>query len=95
MKKLHALVLGATGATGQEIVKLLLQDSNFIKVSIFVRKTINIKHEKLIIHKINFLRLSEYKDLLYGDIFFSALGTTRKDAGSKKKQFFFLTIKTS
>ena len=87
MKKLHALVLGATGSTGQEIVKLLLQDSNFSKVSIFVRRTINIEHEKLIIHKINFSRLSEYKDLLHGDIFFSALGTTKKDAGSKKKQF--------
>ena len=37
MKKLHALVLGATG---QELVKLLLKDSNFSKVSIFVRRTI-------------------------------------------------------
>ena len=26
MKKKHALVLGATGATGQELVKFLLQD---------------------------------------------------------------------
>ena len=44
MKKLHALVLGATGATGQEIVKLLLEDSNFSKVSVFVRRKIDIEH---------------------------------------------------
>ncbi len=29
MKKLHALVLGSTGATWKEMVKLLLEDSNF------------------------------------------------------------------
>lgn len=87
MNQLHALVVGATGATGQEIVRLLLEDSNFSKVSIFVRREINIDHEKLIIHKINFSRLNEYYDLLDGDILFSALGTTRRDAGGKKEQF--------
>ena len=87
MKQLHALVLGATGATGQELVKLLLKDSDFSKVSVFVRKPINIKHEKLTVHKVDFLRLKNYKDLVNGDIFFSALGTTRKDAGSKRKQY--------
>ena len=38
---MQALVLGATGATGQELVKLLLEDSNFSKVSVFVRRAIN------------------------------------------------------
>tara|TARA_B110000967_G_scaffold204441_1_gene246932 strand:+ start:3691 stop:4344 length:654 start_codon:yes stop_codon:yes gene_type:complete len=87
MKKLHALVLGATGATGKEIVKLLLEDSNFSKVSVFVRRTIDIDHEKLIIHEINFSKLSEYDNLVKGDILFSALGTTKQDAGSRKEQF--------
>ena len=79
MKKLHALVLGGTGATGQELVKLLLKDSNFSKVSIFVRRTLNIEHKKLTTHKIDFSRLNEYKELVAGDILFSALGTTKKD----------------
>ena len=87
MKKLHALVLGATGATGQELVKLLLNSSDFSKVSVFVRRAISIKHEKLTVHKVDFSRLNNYKDLVNGDIFFSALGTTRKDAGSKKEQY--------
>ncbi len=87
MKNLHALVLGATGATGQELVKLLLENSNFSKVSIFVRRKINIQHEKLIVHKINFDRLSKYNDLVDGDILFSILGTTKKEAGGKKEQF--------
>lgn len=87
MKKLHALVLGATGATGKEIVKLLLKDSNFGKVSLFVRRKIHIDHEKLTIHKIDFSRLNEYNSLVKGDILFSLLGTTKKEAGGKKEQF--------
>ena len=38
MKRLKAIVLGATGATGQELVKLVLNDSSFSEVIIFVRK---------------------------------------------------------
>ena len=87
MKKLHALVLGATGATGKEIVKLLLKDSNFSKVSVFVRKNIDINHEKISINKIDFSNLNKYKDLIKGDVLFSALGTTKKIAGGKKEQF--------
>ena len=87
MKKLRALVLGATGATGLELVKLLLNDSNIIEVSVFVRRKFNIKHPKLIVHEIDFSRLYNYSQLIRGDILFSALGTTIKDAGSKKKQY--------
>ena len=87
MKKKHALVLGATGATGKELVKLLLNDSSFEKVSIFVRNIPNIKNKKLKVYKIDFLKLEDYKDLIYGDVLFSALGTTLKDAKSKSQQY--------
>ena len=87
MKKKHALVLGATGATGKELVKLLLNDSSFEKVSIFVRNIPNIKNKKLKTYKIDFLKLEDYKDLIYGDVLFSALGTTLKDAKSKSQQY--------
>ena len=84
---MKAIVIGATGATGREIVNLLLKDSNFSNVSCFVRTTPNIKHEKLTIHKINFSKISEYKNLIAADVIFSALGTTVKNAGSKKQQY--------
>ena len=87
MKKLHALVLGATGATGKELVKLLLEDSNFSKVSLFVRRKIYIENKKLTIHTIDFSKLMEYDSLVHGDILFSALGTTKNEAGGKKEQF--------
>ncbi|MDA8956281.1 NAD(P)H-binding protein [Flavobacteriales bacterium] len=87
MKNIHALVLGATGATGQELVNLLLEDSNYKKVSIFVRRKVDIEHEKLNVHVIDFSKLNEFKDLVKGDVLFSALGTTKKDAGSKDNQY--------
>mgnify|MGYP001292749657 CR=1 FL=1 len=87
MKNKHALILGATGATGQELVKLLLENPIYDKVTIFVRREVEIFHKKLNIHIINFSKLNEYKDLINGDVLFSALGTTLKDAGSKEKQY--------
>ena len=87
MKKLHALVLGATGSTGQELLKLLLKDSSYSKVSIFVRRKPTIEHQKLTTHEIDFSRLKDYKRFVEGDVLFSALGTTLKDAGSKSRQY--------
>ena len=87
MKKLDAIVLGATGATGQEILSRLLKDEEFKSVSIFVRKKPEMSHSKLIVHEINFSKIENYKELIKGDILFSCLGTTLKNAGSKEKQY--------
>ena len=87
MKKLHALVLGGTGSTGQEIVKLLLDNSNFSKVSIFARKKFDISHRKLTTHIIDFGCINKYTSIINGDVLFSALGTTKKEAGGKSGQF--------
>ena len=83
---MEALVIGATGATGRELVNKLLLDDDFSQVTIFVRTATNIKHKKLKIHEIEFKELEKYKDLIKGDILFSALGTTKKDAGGKEQQ---------
>jgi uncharacterized protein YbjT (DUF2867 family) len=87
MKKLNALVIGATGATGRELVKLLIDDIEVEKVTIFVRNAPVIEHEKLIVHVIDFNKIQNHKDLIKGDVLFSALGTTKKDAGGKKEQY--------
>ena len=87
MKNLKAIIIGATGATGQEIVSQLLEDVSFDSVSIFVRKDPNITHSKLKTNVIDFSKLEEYKELIKGDVLFSCLGTTLRDAGSKEKQY--------
>lgn len=87
MKEFNALIIGATGATGQEIISRLLDDDSCNSVTIFVRKDPNISHEKLLTHSIDFSKIEAYKDLIKGDVLFSCLGTTLKEAGSKEKQY--------
>ena len=87
MKKLKALVIGATGATGRELVNSLINDEDFNQVSIFVRKAPDLEHEKLKIHIIDFNEIIKHKELIKGDILFSALGTTKKEAGGKQRQY--------
>ena len=86
MKK-HALVIGGTGATGKEIIRLLINSSKFSKVTVFVRRKIQINDKKINEHIINFDNINKYKKLIIGDILFSCLGTTRAEAGSKRKQY--------
>ena len=87
MQKLKAIVIGATGATGKELVKKLLEDTDFSTVSIFVRKSPKINHRKIIINEIDFARIENFEKLVNGDVLFSCLGTTLREAGSKAKQF--------
>jgi uncharacterized protein YbjT (DUF2867 family) len=84
---IHALILGATGATGKDLLKLLLDDDEFTQVDIFVRRTVDIKHDKLKVHLIDFDKPEEWKQFVNGDVLFSCLGTTLKTAGSKSAQW--------
>ena len=87
MKQFHAIVIGATGAVGRFLVSQLLENSRIKSVTIFVRKNITFENKKLIVHKIDFSNIGEYRHKIVGDILFSAMGTTLKDAGSRKKQY--------
>ncbi|NIF05051.1 NAD(P)H-binding protein [Chryseobacterium sp. Tr-659] len=83
---MKALVIGATGATGKDLVNQLLNDKEFDEVDIFVRKPVNIQNDKLKVHIVNFEKPEEWSSLVNGDVAFSCLGTTLKDAGSKEAQ---------
>lgn len=87
MKKRCVIVLGATGACGKELVYSLIKNPNFDRVTIFTRNETKIRSPKLVNHTIDFSKLQEYKKLIVGDILFSALGTTLKEAGSKSNQY--------
>ena len=87
MKQFHAIVIGATGAVGRFLVSQLLENSRIKSVTIFVRKNINSENKKLIVHKIDFSNIGKHSGKIVGDILFSAMGTTLKDAGSRKKQY--------
>ncbi len=83
---MKALVIGATGATGKDLVNLLLQDQDFDEIKVFVRKPIDIQNDKLKVYVVDFEKPEEWKNEVKGDVAFSCLGTTLKTAGSKEAQ---------
>lgn len=82
-----AIILGATGLTGSQLLDLLLQDERFDKVKILVRRTVGFTHPKLEEHIVDFDQPKYWESLITGDVLFSALGTTLKKAGSQKAQY--------
>ncbi len=84
---MKALVIGASGATGKELIAKLLEDSRFTEVVIFARRNIGVSHPKLRAHIVDFKKSESWSDLVVGDVGFSCLGTTLKQAGSKEKQW--------
>jgi uncharacterized protein YbjT (DUF2867 family) len=83
---MKALVIGATGATGKDLVNQLLTDKDFEEIDVFVRKPLDIQNNKLKVHVVNFENPDEWKNMVKGDVAFSCLGTTLKTAGSKEAQ---------
>jgi uncharacterized protein YbjT (DUF2867 family) len=85
--KLIANVIGATGLIGKQLVQLLLENESFGKVRIFVRRDSGIQHPKLEQQIVDFKDKKTWGNQLTGDVLFSALGTTLKQAGGKEKEY--------
>lgn len=83
---MKALLIGATGATGTDLLENLLNDTTFEKVAVFVRKPIAVTNDKLKVHVVDFDKPEEWEHFVKGDVAFSCLGTTLKAAGSKEAQ---------
>ena len=81
---MQALILGATGATGQTLTQQLLADARFQSVTVFARRELALAHDKLTTHIVDFRQPETWQDKLRGDVLFSCLGTTIKAAGSQE-----------
>ena len=84
---MKAIVIGATGATGTELINQLIKDDSFTEIKAFGRNSLNIQNDKIKEYIIDFNEIETYKSKINGDVLFSALGTTKKDAGSKEAQY--------
>jgi uncharacterized protein YbjT (DUF2867 family) len=82
--KKTAVVLGASGLVGNDLVKILLQNDTYEKVYLLVRKYIEINHSKCEQHIIDFDKLSNYSNFFKVQDVFCCLGTTIKKAKSKE-----------
>lgn len=84
---MKALVIGATGAVGKDLVQQLIEDSSVERVDIFVRREVKIPSSKLVAHVVDFDHPETWADKLQGDVLFSCMGTTLRAAGSQEAQW--------
>jgi uncharacterized protein YbjT (DUF2867 family) len=84
---MKALIIGATGATGKDLVDILLKDTGYTEVVVFVRRPSGRIHPKLSEIITDFDKLEDVSNSIHGDIWFSCLGTTLKAAGSRENQW--------
>ena len=72
-----AIIIGASGLIGRELLSLLLEQKEFENVKIFVRKSIGIQHNKLTEIITDFTKLQSISGSINGDVIFCCLGSTK------------------
>ncbi|WDE01225.1 NAD(P)H-binding protein [Thalassomonas actiniarum] len=78
-----AMILGASGLTGQALLAELIADEEIRQITLLVRKPLTISHPKVTQHQIDFGAIDQYHELFAVERIFCCLGTTIKTAGSK------------
>jgi uncharacterized protein YbjT (DUF2867 family) len=72
-----AIIVGASGLIGSELLDILLQQSEYQEVLILVRKELPISDPKLVQLIVDFENLAQWADAITGHALFSCLGTTK------------------
>ncbi len=78
-----ALIAGATGLVGRELLQLLLADARYTSVHCAGRRAPDVTHPKLSAHTVDFANAAQLAALPVCDDVYIALGTTIKVAGSQ------------
>lgn len=84
---MKAIVLGATGATGKDMMECLLADTSVEEIVVLVRRNISYDDPRVKVHVVDFDHPEEWNHLVKGDVLFSMMGTSLKQAGSKEAQW--------
>jgi len=85
MKK-RAVIFGATGLVGRELLTILSGDAALSEITVVVRKQMDERSSKVKqICLTDFSGLDDYRDSLQADMFFCCIGTTIKKAGSEEE----------
>lgn len=78
-----AIILGASGLTGSELLNKLLEDKRYKNVKVFGRRKLEINHSKLEQFTGNLFELEEFSNKFTGDEVFCCIGTTAKKTPDK------------
>lgn len=79
-----AIILGATGLTGNSLLHQLLEDNRYESIVLFSRNSTTTKHPKIKEFLIDLLELNKYQSEFKGDDVFCCIGTTRAKTRNKK-----------
>ena len=77
-----ALIAGASGLVGSQVLRLLLEDPVYTRVTTLARRELPLAHKKLDQRVVGFDRLAQIADFPRVHDVFCCLGTTMKQAGS-------------
>ena len=81
-------LFGATGLIGNEILKLLENDSDFEKINVVSRRPLELKSKKSNLNIIDFKDFNSYLNVIDGsDVVLAAIGTTQSKVGFNKKKY--------
>jgi len=84
---MNALILGATGLIGHELLELLILDKRFTKIDLLSRRELDLRSIKVTNHVMDLINVKELPFINHPDVLFITFGTTIKKAGSKRNQF--------
>lgn len=79
-----AIILGATGLTGNLLLEKLLKDSAFDKIKLFSRSSVENNNPKIEEHLIDMFQLENYSDEFKADVVFCCVGTTKAKTPNKE-----------
>ncbi|MFJ7756071.1 NAD(P)H-binding protein [Peribacillus muralis] len=79
-----AMVLGATGIVGTQLVKQLSKSDIYKEIHLLTRRNVEINEPNCMLHTVDFERLSSFAHLFNVTDVFICLGTTIKKAKSKE-----------
>lgn len=72
-----AIIIGATGLTGNLLLKRLLDDKRYQSVKLFSRRSCQIKDSKIEEHLVDVLDIETYEDLFNADEVYCCIGSTK------------------
>ncbi|MGG0737370.1 NAD-dependent epimerase/dehydratase family protein [Niallia taxi] len=78
----NALIIGATGLVGRELVQLLVEENKYKQITVLTRRK-SFEHPAIKEVVADFNNLAAYKKSLEADDVFCCIGTTIKKAGSQ------------
>src|SRR5437868_444739 len=88
MNERTAVIIGASGLTGRNLVELILNDNYFITVRLLVRKLLPVAHVKLQQQLVDLQNIVDIQNKMgTGEAIFCCIGTTQKKVNGDKTEY--------